>query len=110
MEKFKNALKSVNIFGLLAITLIAFATMAFTPTKKNTVAQKYGYDQTIPLNQNRWVLIQGKTMDNSGSPAPGSYRCDASSDICSGLFTTPPTSSSATPDVGTELPGEFSLN
>ncbi len=110
METFKNALKSVNKLGLVAIMLVALATMAFAPSKKNTVGKLYGYDQTIPINQNRWLLIEGKTMDNSGSPAPGTYRCDASVETCSARFTTPPTSSSAIPDSGTKVPGDFSLN
>ncbi|SDF95258.1 hypothetical protein SAMN05421827_102231 [Pedobacter terrae] len=106
MNKLNIALKSVNKIGLFAIALVAFAAMAFTPAKSNSVAQKYGYDQA----NNQWVLIEGKTMDNSGNPAPGTYRCDASSETCSGLFSTPPTSGSSIPDSGTTLDGDFSLN
>ena len=106
MNNFKNALKSVNKIGLFAIALVAFAAMAFTPAKKNSVAQKYGYDQV----NNQWVLIEGKTMDNSSNPAPGTYRCDASPETCSGLFSTPPTSGSSIPDSGSEVDGDFSLN
>ncbi|SHG06965.1 hypothetical protein [Pedobacter caeni] len=105
MNKLFNALKSVNKFGLIAIMLVALATMAFTPSKK-TIAQKYGYNQVTE----RWVLIEGKTMDNSNTPAPSTYRCDLSTETCSGLFSTPPTDGSSIPDAGTKVPGDFSLN
>jgi hypothetical protein len=69
MEKFKNALKSVNKFGILALALVAFATMAFkAPATQNV---KWGYDQ----EQSQWV------------PAPDdNYSCDGVTDFCTRLY------------------------
>lgn len=54
MEKFKNALKSVNVFGLLAITLVAFATMAFksdgATNKANRFAQTWVFKGSVLAN------------------------------------------------------------
>lgn len=104
MKKLKINLAMVAM--LVAVT----AAFAFKAPKSSLVQHKYGYDQSIPANQNRWVLIDGKTMDNSATPAPGTYRCDSSPEDCTGLFSTAPTSSSDVPDSGTETLGDFSLN
>ncbi|WP_316747113.1 hypothetical protein [Pedobacter gandavensis] len=79
MEKFKNALKSVNIFGLLAITLIAFATMAFTPSK-NLATKKYGYNPST----SQWVDITG--LQQSDELNTRDYKCSQSQTTCSAEF------------------------
>ncbi len=106
MEKFKNAFKSVNKFGLLALALVAFAMMSFTSNEKKSTGQKYAYDQ----QNHQWVLIEGLQMDNDEeSPAPGTYRCDTSDEICSGNFLVAPTTGDEEPDSEIVL-GDFSLN
>ncbi len=66
MEKIKNALKSVNKFGLLALALVAFATLAFTPAKKTLTL--YGFDRSA----NQWVNLTGVSEGTSEND----YQCD----------------------------------
>lgn len=96
--------------AMVAMLVAVTAAFAFKAPQKTFAQHKYGYDQSIPVNQNRWVLIDNQIMDNSPTAPAGTYRCDASSEKCSGLFTTAPTSSSAVPDAGTQVNGDFSLN
>lgn len=66
MEKIKNALKSVNKFGLLALVLVAFATLSFTTVKKDMAVQ-WGLDGST------WVKVTGE------------YEC-INSGICTRLY------------------------
>ncbi|AMP99816.1 hypothetical protein AY601_2942 [Pedobacter cryoconitis] len=79
MEKFKNALKSVNKFGILAIALVAFATMAFTPAK-NLAVKKWGYNPST----SQWVEITG--LEQSDRENTRDYKCTSSLNNCSAEF------------------------
>ncbi|KQB99886.1 hypothetical protein [Pedobacter sp. Hv1] len=70
MEKFKNALKSVNKFGLLALVLVAFSTLAFKAPTKDTD-----------------VLYKRDNISGVWSPVTtSSYYCDGDLNICTQLY------------------------
>lgn len=71
MEKIKNALKSVNKFGLLALVLVAFSTLAFKAKTKDTNVL-YGKDAMSGV----WVPLTPSS----------NYLCDGTSDICTRLY------------------------
>lgn len=66
MKKLENALKSVNKLGLLAIAVVAFATVAFTPAKRAMTL--YGFDRSV----GQWVDLSGVSEGTS----EGNYQCD----------------------------------
>ncbi len=70
MEKFKNALKSVNKFGLLALTLVAFSTLAFKAPSKDTNVL-YGKNNSTGV----WFQV---TTSN--------YQCTEDPAICTRLY------------------------
>ncbi|WP_316805327.1 hypothetical protein [Pedobacter nototheniae] len=82
MERFKNALKSVNKIGLMALVLVAFATMAFTPSK-NLAMKKWSYDPTAPAGH-RWADITGQQQSDEENTRD--YLCNGAEQICTAEF------------------------
>jgi|GEM_PF-2234293 len=112
MKIVKKEIKEINklaVLGLIGGASIIATQSAFT-SDNHRQAEQYGFDQSKPANENPWVLVEGKTMDNSEDPAPNTYRCDESENICTGLFDSPPTSAEDEPNANTTTPGDFSLN
>lgn len=79
MSKIVNALKSVNKFGLLAIMLVAFATMAFKAESKRFATKTWGNDNGT------WVDLTGKT-EQTMPGGPGDYRCEEAETVCTAEF------------------------
>lgn len=76
METLKNALKSVNKFGLLAIVLVAFATLAFkvdgVKTKANRFSQTWVFKGSLLVdaataNSTNYALNPGTLPTGCGS-------------------------------------------
>lgn len=104
MEKFKNALKSVNKFGLGAIMLVAFATMAFTPAK-NLATKKYSYNPSAPAGS-KWTDVT--LLQQSIPGQPRDYTCSGTQNTCTAEFDVDPnTNPSAIPS--NQVYGNFAL-
>jgi hypothetical protein len=104
MEKFKNALKSVNKLGLVAIAVVAVATMAFTPAK-NLATKKYSYDPSAPAGS-KWTDVTSLQQTSGG--VTRDYRCSGTENTCTAEFDVNPNiNPSAIPS--NEVEGNFVL-
>ena len=81
MKNIVANLKGINVFGLLAIAFVAFATLAFTVEKNNVLTEKWAYDNGT------WVNVDGQTQQPPAG-GPGDYRCNSSEEppICTAEF------------------------
>ncbi|SFH05171.1 hypothetical protein [Pedobacter insulae] len=111
MEKFKNALKSVNKFGLVLILAAAGIIFSQSAFKSKKAMVLWGKDSTVPSVG--WRNLTGIAEDNGEAPHdPNTYRCVSNLEqICTAEFedSTPPTSPSSIPDGDTNQ-GEFIYN
>lgn len=78
MEKFKNALKSVNKLGLLALVLVAFSTLAFKASNEKLAMKK-------------WANVSGTWVDvnllqQSNGEETNDYRCTGAQNTCTAEF------------------------
>lgn len=99
-----NALKSANRFGILAIMLVAFSSMAFkAPVKaSNTLLTEYGR-----LANGDWVEV-GSTQPGEGT---GEYTCEISESPCRALFEEAPENSAVpAPENITQDDGDYTIH
>jgi hypothetical protein len=95
MKSLKLSLVAFVLGGCIAITQSSFRP-ALTDIH-------WGYNQSTGT----FVNLTGKVEDNSANPAPGTYSCLASANICSGFKATQPTAPS---QMTSREPGDFVLN
>lgn len=81
MKKVIENLKSVNLLGLFAILMVAFATLALRADSNVRLTEKWANDNGT------WVNVDGQTQQPEPGQ-PGDYRCtlEEESPICTAEF------------------------